>query len=94
MAVASLLSKIATPVPFIPCHRPSIFTPSGGAPPVSRNFLIAVSIKFGWNLQLEMYFIEISNSEKPYTWPCGRLPKHGRPILQRGQLAIGALNAR
>ncbi len=36
MAFGSVDSEIANPLPSMPCQRPNILTPSGGAPPVSR----------------------------------------------------------
>src|SRR5712672_339050 len=35
-AFGSVDSEIANPLPSMPCQRPNILTPSGGAPPVSR----------------------------------------------------------
>src|SRR6478736_4167745 len=36
IAFGSVDSEIANPLPSMPCQRPNILTPSGGAPPVSR----------------------------------------------------------
>jgi hypothetical protein len=60
MALASDDSLMATPVPSMPCQRPNIVTPLGGAPPVSRNLATAALNELCGTDHRLMYFMKKS----------------------------------